>query len=200
MSHFITCTVHLGREVYRELALPNWIWTEYYLLGYNAVYSFENSSTFRRKRGSACTYFDAGFLLVLFFGAEDGGDAFLRNVGWLSTDYTAFYPRRQIPSQLPLWRPQLLHEQGSSNNSRYCLRTEMMGWRLTITRHLWIHRRTTFHVSADDSLRVKYRYTYVEFEVLMAVIMNSTILWDVVPQKFSQVSGESNPFIFKIED
>jgi hypothetical protein len=34
-------------------------------------------------------------LLCLFFGPEDGGDIFLRNVGWLSTDYTAFYLRRQ---------------------------------------------------------------------------------------------------------
>jgi hypothetical protein len=32
----------------------------------------------------------AGFL----FGAEDWGDIFLRNVGWLSTDYMALYPRR----------------------------------------------------------------------------------------------------------
>jgi hypothetical protein len=27
---------------------------------------------------------------------EDGVDMFLRNVGWLSTDYTALYPRRQV--------------------------------------------------------------------------------------------------------
>jgi hypothetical protein len=30
----------------------------------------------------------------LFFDPEDGGDMFLRNVGWLSTDYTVLYPRR----------------------------------------------------------------------------------------------------------
>jgi hypothetical protein len=29
-----------------------------------------------------------------FFDAEDGGYMFLRNVGRLSTDYTALYPRR----------------------------------------------------------------------------------------------------------
>jgi hypothetical protein len=33
---------------------------------------------------------------------------FLRNVGWLSTDYTALYPRRQNSSQPPLWEPQIL--------------------------------------------------------------------------------------------
>jgi hypothetical protein len=31
---------------------------------------------------------------VYFFYCEDGGDMFLRNVGWHSTDYTALYPRR----------------------------------------------------------------------------------------------------------
>jgi hypothetical protein len=36
----------------------------------------------------------AGFLLGLFFDLEDGGDKFLLNVGSLSTDYTAIYPRR----------------------------------------------------------------------------------------------------------
>jgi hypothetical protein len=37
------------------------------------------------------TFFHTGFLLGLFFNPEDGGDMFLRNVGWLSTDYTARY-------------------------------------------------------------------------------------------------------------
>jgi hypothetical protein len=39
-----------------------------------------------------------GFLLCLFFDTKDGGDMFLRNVGWLSVDYTALYPRRQNSS------------------------------------------------------------------------------------------------------
>jgi hypothetical protein len=34
-----------------------------------------------------------GFLRDLFFYAEDGGDKFVRNVSWPSTDYTALYPR-----------------------------------------------------------------------------------------------------------
>jgi hypothetical protein len=36
----------------------------------------------------------ASLLLGLFFDSEDGGDMFLRNVGWHSTDYTALYPKR----------------------------------------------------------------------------------------------------------
>jgi hypothetical protein len=38
------------------------------------------------------------FLAGLFFDREDGGDMFFRNVGWLSTDYTALYPRRWYSS------------------------------------------------------------------------------------------------------
>jgi hypothetical protein len=30
----------------------------------------------------------------LFFDPEDGGDIFFQNVGWLSTDYMALYPRK----------------------------------------------------------------------------------------------------------
>jgi hypothetical protein len=36
----------------------------------------------------------AGFLLGLLFKAEDGGYMFVRNVGLLSIDRTALYPRR----------------------------------------------------------------------------------------------------------
>jgi hypothetical protein len=42
--------------------------------------------------------FDAGFLPGLYFYPEDGGDMFLRNVGGLSTDYMALYPRREYSS------------------------------------------------------------------------------------------------------
>jgi hypothetical protein len=37
-------------------------------------------------------------LLGLFFDSEDGGEMFLQNVGWLSKDCTALYPRKQNPS------------------------------------------------------------------------------------------------------
>jgi hypothetical protein len=35
-----------------------------------------------------------------YFDLEDGGDMFLLNVGWHSTDYTALYPRRWYSSPL----------------------------------------------------------------------------------------------------
>jgi hypothetical protein len=44
------------------------------------------------------TCFHAGFLLGLIFDPHDGRGMFLRNVGWLPTDYTALYPRRWYSS------------------------------------------------------------------------------------------------------
>jgi hypothetical protein len=46
----------------------------------------------------ACYLLLAGFLLGLFSDPEDGGDMFLRNVSWLSTDYNALYTIRQNSS------------------------------------------------------------------------------------------------------
>jgi hypothetical protein len=47
-----------------------------------------------RHRALLAICFHADFLLSLFFDPEDGGDIFLRNVGYLSTDYAALYPNR----------------------------------------------------------------------------------------------------------
>jgi hypothetical protein len=55
---------------------------EYHLLGCDAVWSVE---------------MPPAYLLVLaeiFFDPEDGGDMFFRNVGCISTDYTASHPRK----------------------------------------------------------------------------------------------------------
>jgi hypothetical protein len=49
------------------------------------------------------TCFHAGFLLSLFFDPEYGGDMFLRNVGLLSTHYTALYARRRNSSNLEIF-------------------------------------------------------------------------------------------------
>jgi hypothetical protein len=45
-------------------------------------------------QATLATCFQSDYLLSLFFDHENGGDMFLRNIGWLSTDYTALYPRR----------------------------------------------------------------------------------------------------------
>jgi hypothetical protein len=42
------------------------------------------------------------FCWTYFFDPEDGGDMFLRNVGYNSTDYTASYPRRWYSSSTPM--------------------------------------------------------------------------------------------------
>jgi hypothetical protein len=66
----------------------------HHLLKMEAICSSETSTDFHRL--AICFY--AGILLRLFFDPEDGGDIFLRNIGWLSADYTTLYPRRQYSS------------------------------------------------------------------------------------------------------
>jgi hypothetical protein len=51
----------------------------------------KSSATNQRESRWPATCFHAGFLLGLFFDPADGGDMFLRNVGWHSTDYKALY-------------------------------------------------------------------------------------------------------------
>jgi hypothetical protein len=52
------------------------------------------------KRLLPCCLLHASFSLGLLSDPDDGGDMFLRNVGWLSPHYTALYPRRQNSSSL----------------------------------------------------------------------------------------------------
>jgi hypothetical protein len=60
-----------------------------------------------RRICSACYQIHYSFFLGLFFDTEDGGDLFLRNVGWLSTDYTALFPRRENSSRTTVIQNQL---------------------------------------------------------------------------------------------
>jgi hypothetical protein len=46
------------------------------------------------KQVAIRAFLHAGFLLGLLPNPDDGGGIFIRNDGWLSTDYTALYPRR----------------------------------------------------------------------------------------------------------
>jgi hypothetical protein len=50
------------------------------------------SISWARNKQDLATCFQAGFLLSLFFRPEYEGDMLLRNVCWLSVDYTALYP------------------------------------------------------------------------------------------------------------
>jgi hypothetical protein len=47
------------------------------------------------KAGLLATCVQTGFFLYLFLDLEDGGNMFLRKVGWFSSDYTTLYPRRR---------------------------------------------------------------------------------------------------------
>jgi hypothetical protein len=53
---------------------------------------FRHNTNPRKLASSVCYLLHAGFMLGVLFDPEDGGDIFLRNVGRLSTDYTALYP------------------------------------------------------------------------------------------------------------
>jgi hypothetical protein len=50
----------------------------------------QNSQVYKLpEKYSLAAYFRAGFLLILFFEPEDGGDMFFRNFHWLLMEYTA---------------------------------------------------------------------------------------------------------------
>jgi hypothetical protein len=69
---------------------------EFYPLRYSVIWSVENQLVFRENMSpppSAWYLLYVGFLLGLFFDYEDGGQMFLPNTAWLSTDYTALYCR-----------------------------------------------------------------------------------------------------------
>jgi hypothetical protein len=66
-----------------------------YLLTIDGYWLWQMTDPTSRQRGQA---------------SEDGGDKFLRNVGWNSTDYTASYSRRWYSSKPPLWKPQILYD------------------------------------------------------------------------------------------
>jgi hypothetical protein len=57
--------------------------------------------TFPFRQSSSCHLFHACFLLDLLFNIKYGGAMFLRNVGWLFTDYMALFLRRQNSSYPP---------------------------------------------------------------------------------------------------
>jgi hypothetical protein len=60
---------------------------EFYLHEYKTVQPIESQLKF------PCLI-NAGFLFGLVFNPEYGGDTFLQNVRWLSTDYMPLYPRK----------------------------------------------------------------------------------------------------------
>jgi hypothetical protein len=64
-----------------------------------SIFRVEKISWARNQRESRLivTRFHAGSLLSLFYYPEDGGDMFLRNIRWHSTNYTVFISQKMLP-------------------------------------------------------------------------------------------------------
>jgi hypothetical protein len=92
-----------------KVLLPSWIWgshsdgyEEFYLLVLTLCSPLEVNRCFWGTcrlhlwaQGISQAKLHTSFLLSLLLDSEDGGDMFLRNIGWLSRDYIVLYPRRQ---------------------------------------------------------------------------------------------------------
>jgi hypothetical protein len=74
---------------------------------YGAAFFIPISSPLTTRRFTV-EVFDPASTRV-FLDPKYGGEIFFRNVGWLSTDYTALYPRRQNYSKPLSQKPQFLH-------------------------------------------------------------------------------------------
>jgi hypothetical protein len=112
--HVTPCFFKIGRvqSSALERRVDRWKSTDI-LLEHNAsifrvevVTDQETSVKAGGKQGPLTTCFRAGFLFLLFFDPEDGRNMSLRNVRWLSTDYTALHRRNSYPR---LWELLVLH-------------------------------------------------------------------------------------------
>jgi hypothetical protein len=59
-----------------------------------------------------------GFSLGLFFDPEDEGDMFTRNIGSISADYTALYPKR--PKHILQYNPGGRRDEGRPRKRFLC--------------------------------------------------------------------------------
>lgn len=66
------------------------------LVKFNWRFGTSKKPTWSRQQSSCLLSASWWFLAFLHLGHENGGNMFLRNVGWISPDYTALYPRRQL--------------------------------------------------------------------------------------------------------
>jgi hypothetical protein len=86
----------------------------------------------------------------LFYDPEDGGDTFLRNVGYHLTHYTASYLRRRYSSEVLLTKRLGLHRQRYLTHSANIIHSFVFRWK----------RCSSFACANDstsDSIRCCYR-------------------------------------------
>jgi hypothetical protein len=83
-STIIHCFLNILDLLFRATSAPVWVEVFTVLLEYNAVWPAESRPMFRRNILPPSSGSKNGILLALFCDAEDGGDMFLLNAGWLS--------------------------------------------------------------------------------------------------------------------
>jgi hypothetical protein len=71
------------------------------------------------KGNRVCCTIHGGFLLDFFLNSEERGDIFLRNISWLSSDYTELYLRWQNSTLPPLWEPEILQAKSCLYSQSY---------------------------------------------------------------------------------
>jgi hypothetical protein len=101
-------------------------------------------------------------ILLNLFDPENGGDTFLHNVSWLSSDYMALYPSEQ-GAQESIWT--------------------QVGWnskRLKKTASWGDSQLVRFEVFTVVTMK-RAIFWDVRFEVFTAVTMKNGVFWDVMP-------------------
>jgi hypothetical protein len=131
---------------------------------------------------TAC-HLHAGFLLGLFFDPEDGGATLLRNIGWLSTDYTALYLRIQnstIYKSFNKFKLEITAVVSKTDNTNFRVFYNSANFRILTVPIFKVTCSIPFGFVMKSVTHSNSR-PVVGSEVLTAVVMKCSIFWDITP-------------------